>query len=196
VISVEEVVLDPDLIAPEPFTVQRTTGEWVTGVFQPLSTATFQLFGPVQQASNREIAMLSEADRVGSIRYFWATVPIYLTRATAPVPGVHGEVPGGVVPGTVYDLTSVPPGGVGSLYVNGLLQTVNLDYTLSGAQINMNVATPVGASLYFTWPITVDVQTAYSDVLTYKGLQYRVLQVYHDFGGGYWKALGTRLTAA
>jgi hypothetical protein len=194
VISVSEVVLSPDLTAPEPFQVIRTTGRFVAGGFQPLQTTTIELIGPVQQASNREIQMLPEADRVGSIRSFWSTIPLYLTRGTAPVPSTQGQVPGGAVPGTVYALDQAHQSG--DLYLNGLYQTPGVDYELDGSVIIFTVQTPPEAGLWFQWPVTVQVQAAYSDVLVYGGLQYRVLQVYHDPGCGYWKALGTRLTAA
>jgi hypothetical protein len=93
-ISVQEVVADPDMIAPEPFTILRSTGSWVLGGFQSVVTRISQM-GPVQQASNKELRMLPEADRVGSVRSFWCTVPLLLVRGYAPLPGVHVETPQG-----------------------------------------------------------------------------------------------------
>lgn len=197
-ISVQEVVLDTDLIAPEPYQVVRTTGQFGLGGFAPLQTTTFTLFGPVQQASNKEVQMLPEADRVGSVRSFWATMPIYLTRGTSPVPSVAGEVPAGAVPGTTYTLTQAPPGGAGDFYVNGSLLRPGVDYALDGAVITTTAATPGGATLWFQYPVVAQVQDAYSDVIVWppNGEQFRVLQRYFDPGSGYWKALGTRMNAA
>lgn len=194
-IDVSEVVVDTDMIAPQPFTILRSQGAWVAGGFQ---STTFPLtqFGPVQQATNKEIMMLPEADRVGAIRSFWATVPIYVTRGTAAVPSTHGEVPSGTIPGTAYALSAAPPGESGVFYVNGVQQTPGVDYTLAGAAITTLVPTPALAKLYFTWPITAQVGAAASDIIQYGAEQYRVISVFRVPGSGYWKALGSRLNAA
>jgi len=195
-ISVQEVILDFDMTAPEPFTILRSTGEFVSGGFES-STTSIQIWGPVQQASNKEIQMLPEADRVGSIRAFWSRVPVYLTRGTAPAPATHEEVPDGAVPGSSFMLSAAPPGGVGNFYVNGLFQVPNgADYTLTGVAIATTVPVPDKATLLFTWPITVNAQDAASDIIVYGGEQFRVLQRYFDPGSQYWKCLGTRMSAA
>jgi hypothetical protein len=196
VIDVSEVVSDPDMIAPKQFTVLRSTGTFVLGGFQS-TTRSFQLWGPVQQASDREINMLPEADRQGSARSFWATVPILLTRGYGPEPSVQGEVPQGVLPGQAFTLSVTPPMGIGSLTLNGLLQIPGVDYVLSGNTITLlNAPAAVGAVLWFQWPVTINAQAAASDILVYEGTQYRVLRVYRDPGGGYYKAVGTQLEAA
>lgn len=190
-ISVYEVVVDPDMIAPQPFTILRSTGQFVLGGFQSTTTA-ISLFGPVQQASNKELNMLPEADRIGSIRSFWSTQPVYTTRGSAPVPGVQGEAPTGG--GVSYALSAPPPAGVANVYADGLLLRPNgVDYTLSGAVLAFNSAP--AQPLYVTWQTTVDVATNASDILQYEEEQYRVMNVYRDPGGGYWKALGTRMDA-
>jgi hypothetical protein len=79
------------------------------------------MFGPVQNSTPKEIAMLPEADRAGAVYSFWSTVPIYVTRANA-----------------ASDKIQYPPGGE----------------------------------------------------------TYRVLSVYHNPGGGYWKAMATLEAAA
>jgi hypothetical protein len=194
-ISVREVIGDPDMIAPEPYTIMRSTGQWVLGGFQS-TTVPIQQIGPVQQASDKEIQMIPEADRVGAMRSFWSVVPVYVTRGYAPVPGIYGEAPVGVVPGTVYALSQTPPGGVASVYVNGLLQVPGVDYSLVGQTITFAAATPSGAVLWVKWPITANVASSASDIIQFEGQQYRILRVYRDPGGGYWKAIGTRLAAA
>lgn len=194
-ISVQEVITDPDMAAPEPYQILRSTGTYIAGGFQSVTT-TISCFGPVQQASNKEIQMLPEADRIGSIRAFWNTQPIYTTRGTAAVPSVQGEVPSGESPGTTYTLSLTPPGGVVDLYMNGLLLTPGVDYTLVGNTITFTTPTPSGTKLWVQWNTTANVQAAASDILVYDDTQYRVLQVYHDAGSGYYKAFGTGMAAS
>lgn len=191
-ISVQEVVVDADMIAPKPFIILRSTGKFVLGGFDSTVTS-IPMFGPVQQASNKELEMLSEADRISSVRSFWSTRPIYVTRGYAPVPGVHGESPIGS--GTVYTLSTAPPMESLCVYVDGLLLQPNgFDYTLVGNIITFR--TPPVTAPYTTWQVTVDVATNASDILQYEKEQYRILSVYLDPGSGYWKALGTRRAAA
>jgi len=190
-ISVFEVIVDPDMIAPQPYTILRSTGEFVLGGFQSTTTS-ISMFGPVQQASDKEINMLPEADRIGAIRSFWSTQPIYTTRGYAPVPGVHGEIPQGS--GTSYTISTAPPDGVLDLYANGLLLRPNVAYVLNGTVITFT-AQPT-APLYCTWQITANVATNASDIVQYEAEQYRVMKVYRDPGGGYFKCLATRMDAA
>ena len=189
-ISVFEVVVSPDMTAPQPFTILRSTGQFVLGGFQSTTTS-ISMFGPVQQASNKEITMLPEADRIGEIRSFWSTQPIYLTRGYAPVPSVHGETPAGS--GTSYTLSAAPPGESLCVYAAGLLLP-STAYTVVGAALTFTAAP--SAPLYVTWPITALVATNASDQIQYQSDTYRVLTTYHDPGCGYYKALGTRLAAS
>lgn len=191
-ISVFEVVVDPDMTAPNNFVILRSTGQFVQGGFQSVTTA-IPVVGPVQQASNKEIQMLPEADRVGSVRAFWSVQTIYVTRGYAPVPSTHGEVPQGA--GTAYTLSTAPPSGAANVYAGGLLLQPNgVDYTLTGTTLAFNAAP--AQPLYATWPVTANVATDASDILQYEDQQYRVLNVYRDPGSGYWKALATRMAAA
>ena len=194
-INVQEVILDTDVLPPEPYVILRSTGQFIAGQFQSVVTQ-IQQFGPVQQASNKEIAMLPEADRVGSIRSFWSPIPIYLTRGTVPVPSVYGETPTGTVPGTEFTLSQQPPTANVTVYVSGLLMTPNVDYTLSG--VTLTLAVPAAVAPWVQWPITARVQQAASDIIEYPpgGEQFRVLSRYFDPGSGFWKALGTRMNAA
>ena len=196
-ISVEEVILDPDMCDPSPFTVLRSSGQWVAGGFQSAITQQLQTFGPVRVATNKELAMLAEADRVSQVRAFYATFPILVTRGQAPLPATHGEVPQGTIPGVTYALSEPPPATLGVLTINGLFQRPNgYDYTLNGVTITLNTPTDPDDKLYFTWPITAMVGAAESDVIDYDNQQWRILSVYRTPGSGYWKALGTRLSAS
>ena len=190
-ISVWEVVVDPDMIAPQPFTILRSTGSFVPGGFTSVTTP-IPVFGPVQQASNKEIEMLAEADRVSAVRSFWATQPFYVTRGYAPVPSTQGESPTGN--GVSYVLSAAPPGGVADVYASGLLLQPNgVDYTLTGTALTFVLPQ---TQVYVTWQTTAMVATNASDKIQYENEVYRVLSVYRDPGSGYWKALGTRMAAA
>lgn len=190
-ISVAEVITDPDMIAPQPFTILRSTGQFVLGGFQTVVTS-IQLFGPVHQATDRELKMLPQGDQISSVRSFWSLQPLYETRGYAPVPSVHGEVPQGS--STSYTLSAPPPNEIAAVYVGGALLRQNTDYTISGSTITFTTA-PTEPP-YATWNITANVATNASDILQYEDQQYRILQVYFDPGGGYYKALGTRMAAA
>ena len=75
---------------------------------------------------------------------------------------IHGEVPVGDVPGTVYTLSAVPPGGVlQSLTVGGLMMSPGADddYVLDGLTVTFNEPTPDGAVLYATWPVQSQIFT-------------------------------------
>ena len=195
-ISVQEVIPDPDMTDPQPFTISRSAGQWVAGGFQSTVVRTLQIFGTVRNATDKEVAMLPEADRVGRVRAFYATMPILTTRGYAPAPSVHAETPTGAVPGTVYTLSALPPNGMVDLYLNGLRQTPGSAYILLGTTLTLAMPTSSGDLLCATWPITVNAQAAESDTIAYDGFVYRVLSVYRTNGGGYWKALGTRIEAS
>jgi hypothetical protein len=194
-INVGEVILDTDMLPPEPYTILRSTGQFIAGQFQSVTTPITQ-FGPVQQPSNREISMLPEADRVGSIRAFWSPRPIYVTRGTAPVPSVYGETPAGGLPGVLFTLSQIPPTSNVSVYVGGLLLKPGADYILSG--VSLTLTTPAATAPWVQWPVTARVQQTASDIIEYPPgrEQYRVMQVYRDPGSGYYKALANRMNAA
>jgi hypothetical protein len=192
VITVTEVVEDPTFIPPQPFTILRSVGQFVVGGFNPNNTISIPVFGPVQQASLKQLEMLLEADRVGYVRMFWCRQPLYLTRGYAPVPGVQvGSLTGS---GLVYTLSSTPPDGTAMVYVNGLFMTPGIDYTLDGNTLTFVVApstTPV-----VTWQITVNMATNNSDIIQFENYQYRLMDSYYDPGAGYHRALGVRMQAS
>jgi hypothetical protein len=67
---------------------------------------------------------------------------------------IHNETPSGAVPGTVYILSALPPAGVlQGFFINGNFQRPGIDYTLSGPNITMTVATQAGDKLQVTWPV-------------------------------------------
>jgi hypothetical protein len=188
-ISVEEIVQDPDMVAPEPFYVLRSTGTFILGGFQSTTTS-IPCFGPVHQASEKEIQMMPEADRVGSVRSFWTNIPLFTTRGTAPVPSVHGEVPVG---GNLeFTLTATPPGSACTVY-DSTGKTLT-DFTVAGAMLVFTAAPT--APLYATWPVTAQTGQSASDIIQYGTEQYRVSHIYRVPGSGYWRALAVRMDAA
>ena len=192
-IDMFEVVADADLQAPQPFTILRSTGQFVSGGFSS-AVASIQAYGPVQRATDKEIQMLPEADRVGAIMNFWWTKAIYVTTGKASLPTTHGETPAGAVPGTVYTLSAAPPGGVVNFYRDGSLLTPGVDYGVSGVTVTLQTPTVSGTVLYATWPVLSPLGTNAADILVYNNEKYRVLAVKHYPGSGYWRAMGTRMS--
>lgn len=67
---------------------------------------------------------------------------------------MHTETPTGVVPGSVYTLSSIPPGGaLQSFTKNGLFQVPGLAYTLSGVTITTTTPTVLNDVLAAVWPV-------------------------------------------
>lgn len=194
-IDVSDIVSDGELMAPQPFQILRSSGQWVLGGFQSTVNSIYQV-GPVQRASDKEVQMLPEADRVGGVMAFWCTIPVYVTRGTLPDFSASFQVPQGVRPTNVFILNGTY--NFGTVTLNGLLQIPGLDYVLVGGILMMNQTIISSDVLSFVSPeINAADNPAASDLLVYppNGEQYRVLSVRHYPGSGYWKALGTRLSA-
>jgi hypothetical protein len=192
-ITVDDIVSDGDMVAPAPWTIERSSGQWVSGGFQSVTTP-IQVIGPVRVASDKEIRMLPEADRVGSIRSFYATQEIYTTRGHAPA-----QVPQTVLvtgTGTAFSLPAVPQGGVVQLIKNGALLVPLTDYTLVGNQLTLAVPLVSTDVLTYEYLATQFIEASASDLIRFDGFQYRVLAVYHTPGSAYWKAMATRLAAS
>ena len=78
---------------------------------------------------------------------------------------VHTETPAGAVPGTVYTLSSAPPGGLlQSLTINSAYQTPGPAYALSGATITLTAPSPSGAVILASW--LTQVQTFTNPLIT------------------------------
>jgi len=61
-VDLNEVVNDPDLA--EPFTLLRTTGNFVQGGYQPNRTQAIASFGVISSPSGEELKQIPEGDRV------------------------------------------------------------------------------------------------------------------------------------
>lgn len=193
-IDLEEVIADPDMTQPEPFVIQRYAGAFVPGGFQNVLTAVFQQTGPVRNATDKEVAMLAEADRTSQVRAFFTSMQVLTAHGASLIPSVHGETPQGT--GSTFTLSAAPPGGVGQLTINGKFQTPGVDYTLIGTAITLTTAVDPSAVLWFQWPALMPVGTNESDIISYNNEMYRVLAVYRVSGSGYWKSLGTRMATS
>lgn len=199
-IDVSAVLGNTDMIAPQPFTVTRSSGMFTAGGYTVTSTAVFTLIGPVQRAGDKEVKMLPEADRIEAAMAFWATVPIYTTRDNnqdALTAQGQAPTPNTVPANNVFTLNP-PSDGNGLLLKNGLLLLPTVDYSLSsdGTTITLNKPLAKTDALYYQ-PLQVNPSNSgLSDIVNYDGLDYRIMAVRHYPGSGYWRALGTRMRAA
>lgn len=195
-IEVFDIVDDSELGAPEPITIIRSLrGQFGPGGFTDTKITLPETSGPVQPATEKEVAMLPVADVVGLVKAFWLTQPIYTVRGTEPVPSTHSETPQGS--GTAYSLSLPPPDDAATIIKTG--KTLDPfadppDYTIVGVNLTLAVALGSHDWLYATWPITADIGLAESDILVYNNEQYRVLAVKRYSGSGYWKGYGTRMS--
>lgn len=74
---------------------------------------------------------------------------------------MHAENPVGTIPGLVYTISSVPPGGaLQALTKNGLFLTPGLDYVLSGVTITLTNPTVTLDTLYAVWPVQTQTFTS------------------------------------
>lgn len=195
-IDVSEVVLDGDMVAPEVFTVRRSVGSWVAGGFVS-TTSSIVMTGPVHQASDKELSMMPEADRIGEARSFWSTQPIYLTSGSKTGQSlVHTETLTGQTT-TTLNLSSAPPTPAVILTKNGLRIIPGTDYTVLGSVVTLMQAAVSSDMFIIQWFTTSSTPgTSASDIIVYDGQQYRVLQQYRVSGSGYWKAIAVRMAAA
>jgi hypothetical protein len=193
-LDMSSVVADAELEAPKPFLILRSAGQWTQNGFAASNTVTIQQVGPVQRAGDKELEEIPQADRVHAIMAFWCLIPIYITRGKAPTTAAQGVTPEGAYPGTVYTVDPAPPPGTqGSLYKNGIFQTLGIDYQYSSGVVTMLYTTSETDRLYYTWTNNT-AGSAFSDIMQYDSEQYRVLAVKHYPGSGFYKALGTRLS--
>jgi hypothetical protein len=212
-IDVSEVVGDIDMQAPLPYIIQRSTGQWLYGGFVSTTTDIGNA-GPVQPATDEDLQMLPEADRVSGVLAFWSLVPIYQTRDLAEAGAIQSVVIQGDG-GTVYYLPTAPPQGSaapllpgvgtgflfdcqGVLFRNSLFMIPGVDYTISGNVITMALPLTPDDILTYQYPYFSNTGAstgpAASDILIYASLQYRIMSTRYYPGGGYWKALGTRMS--
>ena len=81
-ISVQEVVNDPDFA--QLFIIQRSNaGFWQDGVWVN-HNVTLQSYGSMQPASDREIQMVPEGDRVTGMLSVWSSLQLFTTGTVGP----------------------------------------------------------------------------------------------------------------
>lgn len=83
-IDVSEVSIDSDVGLP--FTIIRSTGQWVNGVWTTQETE-IPAFGTISVAADKELEMIPEGDRVHGAKVFHTDQPILTTRDTPATPG-------------------------------------------------------------------------------------------------------------
>jgi hypothetical protein len=79
VIDLSDIVNDEDIACP--FSIIRTSGgTWVTGgIWQPGPPVTIPAFGPVRNATGKELQQLPESDRVTEALTFRSTTQMFVT---------------------------------------------------------------------------------------------------------------------
>lgn len=77
-ISVKEVITDPDFA--QNFTVYRSTGSFVDGVWTENTPSAIKMLGVVTVSSSKELDQVPEGDRVKGAMTFHTVCPIYATR--------------------------------------------------------------------------------------------------------------------
>lgn len=78
-INVADVVSDPDLA--QPFTILRSTGSWVNGVWQSTVVST-PSYGVIAEPTEVDLEMVPEGDKVKGAIVVWSPQIIYATHAT------------------------------------------------------------------------------------------------------------------
>jgi hypothetical protein len=84
--DLQDVVNDPDLA--EPFNIQRQTGSFGPGGWQ-VTPQSIDMWGVVTVATQKQLQMIPEADRVNGARMFLSQFPIYTTNE---VQGVTSDI--------------------------------------------------------------------------------------------------------
>lgn len=78
-IDVGSIVVDPDFA--QPYTVHRKSGAWVAGRWEPTEDD-LPYFGAIMVATQRDLNMIPEGDRVSGMMMFFAVKPLNLTSET------------------------------------------------------------------------------------------------------------------
>lgn len=86
-INVADIVNDP--FAAQNFTIIRSTGAWVAGVWTNTPT-NVPAYGSIQVANAKDLEIVPEADRVGGEIKIYCTQPIYQTRVDDASSGTSG----------------------------------------------------------------------------------------------------------
>lgn len=79
-IDVSDIVNDSDL--GSNFVIQRSTGSFQFGGWQPDAPQNIQAFGPVRNTSGKELKMVPEGDQASELLTFHSTTRMFITSAT------------------------------------------------------------------------------------------------------------------
>jgi hypothetical protein len=78
VIDVSEIITDPDFC--QEFTVYRSTGSFIKGVWTESTPIKIKMMGVVLVMNAKELNMVPEGDRIAGAMTFYSTEQIYTTR--------------------------------------------------------------------------------------------------------------------
>ena len=104
-ISLEEIILDPDFVTK--FLIIRTKGEFVKGRWTETEKEEIPVYGIATPVSARELNQLPEGDRISGLMNFYTIKkePLYLTR-TGVDEGISDQI---LYDNIYYKLKSVEP---------------------------------------------------------------------------------------
>lgn len=91
-INIAEVINDPDFA--QPFTIQRDSGQFAAGGWQPNITLV-QVYGVITVADAQTLDMIPEGDRPTGAMSFYSTCEIYETHTEPNAYGQGGAGQGG-----------------------------------------------------------------------------------------------------
>jgi len=78
-IDVSEVLNDPDFC--QSWVVRRSSGTWVNGVWTENAPELVDMSGVTNPATNKDLMMVPEGDRITELRTFYSTETIFTTRS-------------------------------------------------------------------------------------------------------------------
>jgi hypothetical protein len=104
-ISLEEIILDPDFVTK--FLIIRTKGEFVKGRWVQTDIEEIPVYGIATPVSSRDLNQLPEGDRISGLMNFYTIKkePLYLTR-TGVDEGISDQI---LYDNIYYKLKSVEP---------------------------------------------------------------------------------------
>lgn len=90
-ISIDEIILDPDFA--QPYIGYRKSGDWVEGEFIQ-NEVVVNFYGAIIAANIKDVNMLPEGDRIEGLMVFHTTAdnPIFVTRNLTDEKGTSDEL--------------------------------------------------------------------------------------------------------
>ncbi len=107
-INVGRIVVSRNFAQPNGYMVYRTTGDWVNGRWVDNPEVAIKMDGTITVANVNDLVQVPEGDRVIGLMCFYATIPLYTTRAAvgSDLGGISDEI---AWQGDRYRVSSVSP---------------------------------------------------------------------------------------